>query len=96
MTRRTADDTGTPAPEPGVVFGEDADVGADPEDPERQKPAGLCARAQPRIKGRPVRGVGVWRVREDDLAAYIDAAYTKTTERIASGQVEDDEVDADD
>ncbi|MEV7574441.1 hypothetical protein AB0P28_15215 [Pseudarthrobacter sp. NPDC089323] len=30
---------------------------------------------------------GVWRVRQDDLTAYIDAAYAKTAERIASGQV---------
>jgi len=30
---------------------------------------------------------GIVRVREDDLAAYIDAAYEKTAERIACGQV---------
>ena len=29
----------------------------------------------------------IWRVREDDLAAYIDAAYKKTAERIAAGQL---------
>jgi hypothetical protein len=38
----------------------------------------------------------VWRVREDDLAAYIDAAYEKTAERIASGQVPDTEAAAED
>jgi excisionase family DNA binding protein len=32
-------------------------------------------------------GRGIWRVRQDDLAAYIDAAYEKTAERIASGQL---------
>ena len=32
-------------------------------------------------------GRNVWRVRQDDLAAYIDAAYAKTAERIAKGQV---------
>jgi excisionase family DNA binding protein len=32
-------------------------------------------------------GRGVWRVREDDLLAYIDAAYARTAERIASGQI---------
>jgi excisionase family DNA binding protein len=32
-------------------------------------------------------GRGIWRVREDDLAAYIEAAYEKTAERIASGQI---------
>lgn len=30
---------------------------------------------------------GIWRVREDDLAAYIDAAYAKTAQRIAAGQI---------
>lgn len=30
---------------------------------------------------------GIWRVRETDLAAYIDAAYEKTAEQIASGQL---------
>jgi excisionase family DNA binding protein len=39
---------------------------------------------------------GIWRVREDDLAAYIDAAYEKTAERIASGQVPDSEPSAED
>ncbi len=34
-------------------------------------------------------GGHVWRVREDDLAAYIDAAYAKTAESIASGQIPD-------
>lgn len=29
----------------------------------------------------------IWRVREEDLAAYIDAAYEKTAERIAAGQL---------
>jgi excisionase family DNA binding protein len=35
-------------------------------------------------------GRGVWRVREDDLEAYIDAAYEKTAERIANGQLSGD------
>jgi hypothetical protein len=30
---------------------------------------------------------GVWGVREDDLVAYIDAAYEKSAVRIASGQI---------
>lgn len=41
-------------------------------------------------------GRGVWRVREDDLSAYIDAAYEKTAERIASGQVPEGDAPADD
>ncbi|WP_353713515.1 helix-turn-helix domain-containing protein [Arthrobacter sp. K5] len=41
-------------------------------------------------------GRGVWRVREDDLTAYIDAAFDRTAERIASGQIPDTEAAADD
>lgn len=41
-------------------------------------------------------GRGVWRVRETDLMAYIDAAFAKTAERIASGQIPDDNVATDD
>lgn len=29
----------------------------------------------------------LWRVRQDDLEAYIDMAYAKTAERIAAGQI---------
>lgn len=38
---------------------------------------------------------GIWRVRQDDLAAYIEAAYEKTAERIASGQIPDDDAASD-
>jgi excisionase family DNA binding protein len=40
-------------------------------------------------------GRGIWRVRQDDLAAYIEAAYEKTAERIASGQIPDGDVPGD-
>ncbi|MDJ0458583.1 helix-turn-helix domain-containing protein [Arthrobacter sp. NQ7] len=36
---------------------------------------------------------GLWRVSQDDLAAYIDAAYEKTAERIVSGQLPAAEVE---
>lgn len=41
-------------------------------------------------------GRGVWRVRESDLMAYIDAAFARTAERIASGQIPEDGVAAED
>ncbi|MCQ6270992.1 helix-turn-helix domain-containing protein [Pseudarthrobacter sp. R1] len=41
-------------------------------------------------------GRGIWRVRQDDLAAYIDAAYEKTAERIAAGQIPESDAPADD
>jgi excisionase family DNA binding protein len=39
-------------------------------------------------------GRGIWRVRESDLMAYIDAAFERTAERIASGQIPEDDIDA--
>ncbi|MGK3957507.1 helix-turn-helix domain-containing protein [Arthrobacter sp. R4] len=46
------------------------------------------------VKGGELRaaqfgGRNVWRVRQDDLEAYIESAYEKTAERIASGQIPD-------
>ena len=41
-------------------------------------------------------GRGIWRVREDDLTAYIDTAYEKTAERIASGQIPEGDTPAED
>lgn len=40
-------------------------------------------------------GRGIWRVRQDDLEAYIEAAYEKTAERIASGQIPDGDATGD-
>lgn len=40
-------------------------------------------------------GRGIWRVRQDDLEAYIEGAYEKTAERIASGQIPDGDIPAD-
>jgi len=48
------------------------------------------------LRGAQFGPRGIWRVRQDDLAAYIDAAYEKTAERIASGQVPEGETPADD
>ena len=41
-------------------------------------------------------GRGIWRVRESDLVAYIDAAFARTAERIASGQIPEDDVASED
>lgn len=41
-------------------------------------------------------GRGVRRVRESDLMAYIEDAFAKTAERIAAGQVREDDVAAGD
>ena len=41
-------------------------------------------------------GRGIWRVRESDLAAYIEGAFAKTAERIAAGHIPQDHVTEDD
>nr|WP_156372483.1 helix-turn-helix domain-containing protein [Arthrobacter sp. Leaf337] len=41
-------------------------------------------------------GRGIWRVRQDDLTAYINAAYAKTAERIASGLITEGDTPAED
>jgi excisionase family DNA binding protein len=41
-------------------------------------------------------GRGIWRVREGDLLAYIEAAFAKTAARIASGQIPEDDVASED
>lgn len=48
------------------------------------------------LKGAQFGPRGLWRVRADDLAAYIDAAYEKTAERIESGQIHAAETAAED
>lgn len=48
------------------------------------------------LRAAQFSGRGIWRVREDDLAAYIDAAYAKTAERIASGQIPDGDTPVED
>jgi len=40
-------------------------------------------------------GRGIWRVRQDDLVTFIDAAYEKTAERIASGQIPEGDTPSD-
>lgn len=39
------------------------------------------------MKGLRLGGRGVWRISEDDLQAFLDAAYQETAERIAEGDI---------
>ena len=39
------------------------------------------------LRGVQLDNRGVWRVREDDLLAFVEAAYEKTAQRIAAGQI---------
>lgn len=40
------------------------------------------------LRGVQLGGRRVWRVSEDDLAAYLERCYRETQERIAAGNVE--------
>ena len=44
------------------------------------------------LRGIQVGGKGLWRVASKDLEDYIENAYRVTAERIAAGEVPDDEV----
>jgi hypothetical protein len=48
-----------------------------------------CASGE--LRAAQFGGRGIWRGRADDLVAYIDAAYEKTAERIASGQIPEED-----
>lgn len=89
MTRRTADDTGAAAPEPGVVFPRMLTLEQVQEILNVRSPLVYALVRSGELRAAQFGGRGVWRVRQDDLAAYIDAAYAKTAERIASGQLSD-------
>lgn len=40
------------------------------------------------LRGVQLGGRRMWRVSEDDLAAYLERAYKETQERIAAGNIE--------
>lgn len=41
------------------------------------------------LRGAQFGPRAIWRIREEDLEAFIDAAYAKTAERITRGQLDD-------
>lgn len=46
------------------------------------------------LRGIQVGGRGLWHIEVQDLEDYIDKTYRDTAERIASGEVADDEASA--
>ena len=96
MTKRTAGDDSTAAPEPGVVFPTMLTLEQVQEILNVKSPLVYALVRSGELRAAQFGGRGVWRVRQDDLAAYIDAAYARTAERIAAGQIRDDDVAADD
>ncbi|WP_307105952.1 helix-turn-helix domain-containing protein [Arthrobacter globiformis] len=41
------------------------------------------------LRGIQIGGRGLWRISRQDVDDYIGGAYSKTAERIASGEIED-------
>lgn len=48
------------------------------------------------LRGVQLGGRRMWRVSEEDLAAYLERAYKETQERIAAGNIEPESAQADD
>lgn len=48
------------------------------------------------LRGVQIGGRGIWRISEDDLAAYLEQAYQDTQERIASGLIPETDTPAED
>ncbi|WP_104140910.1 helix-turn-helix domain-containing protein [Arthrobacter sp. ZGTC131] len=48
------------------------------------------------LRGVQLGGRRMWRVSEEDLAAYLERAYKETQERIAAGNIEVEPAQADD
>lgn len=46
------------------------------------------------LRGLQIGGRGMWRVASKDIKDYIEQAYRVTTERIAAGEVPDEETPA--
>ncbi|MGO4591023.1 helix-turn-helix domain-containing protein [Paenarthrobacter sp. 2TAF44] len=47
------------------------------------------------LKGIQIGGRNIWRVGLNDVEAYVEEAYRKTAERIASGELDDITTDED-
>lgn len=48
------------------------------------------------LRGAQFGPRAIWRIREEDLEAFIDAAYATTAERIARGQLDDTDASVED
>lgn len=58
-------------------------------------PALRAQLASGELRGVQLGGRRVWRVSEDDLAAYLERCYQETQERIATGTIKAETPDAD-
>ena len=96
MARRTEDTDAPPTPAAGPVLPRMLTLDQVKEVLNVNTPLVNALVRSGELRAAQFGGRGVWRVREDDLAAYIDAAFERTAERIASGQIPEGDVTTED
>jgi excisionase family DNA binding protein len=92
MPKRTEDSITAPAAPAGPVLPKMLTLEQVQEALNLKAPVVYALVRSGELRAAQFGGRNVWRVREDDLIAYVDAAYAKTAERIASGQVPEGDV----
>ncbi|MET4592679.1 helix-turn-helix domain-containing protein [Arthrobacter sp. 754] len=96
MPKRTEDLTEVPAPAAGPVFPRMLTLEQVQEILNVKSALVYSLVRSGELPAGQFGGRGVWRVRESDLSAYVEAAFAKTAERIAAGQIKDDDVTTED
>jgi excisionase family DNA binding protein len=91
MAQRPKDDETTPAT-PAHRFPKFLTIDQVAEILNVNKPTIYTLLRSGEMKGLRLGGRGVWRISEDDLQAFLDAAYQETAEWMAAG--DDDDVPA--
>lgn len=99
MPKCTEDTTPTPPAPPlpvQPVLGRKLNLEQVQEIPNLKAPLAYALVRSGELRAAQLSGRAVWRVRQDDLAEYTDAAFDRTADRIASGQIPEGEVTAED
>lgn len=86
MAQRPKDDEATPTT-PSHRFSKFLTIDQVAEILNVNKPTIYALLRSGEMKGLRLGGRGVWRISENDLQAFLDAAYQETAERIAAGDV---------
>lgn len=87
MARRTEDTDAPPTPAAGPALPRMLTLDQVKEVLNVNTPLVYALVRSGELRAAQFGGRNVWRVREDDLLAYIEAAYEKTAHRIAAGQI---------
>ncbi|GAA2130898.1 hypothetical protein GCM10009825_12190 [Arthrobacter humicola] len=95
MARRTEDTDAPPTPAAGLVLPRMLTLDQVKEVLNVNTPLVYALVRSGELRAAQFGGRNVWRVREDDLLAYIEAAYEKTAHRIAAGQIPEETITED-